>query len=571
MTGIESRASAAEAPALDRPWRRRGAWRYGLGRIGGLIKPAVIVRREPAGVLTDWDAAVPVRDGTVLRANVFRQDRQQPAPAIVSIHPYGKDKLPTRRGRRWTVPLQYRLTRQPETLRISALTGFEAPDPAWWTAQGFAVVNADMRGCGHSEGTGRRLSRQEGEDTYDLIQWVADQPWCDGRVVMLGVSYLAISQYAAAALHPPALRAICPWEGFSDLYRDAAFPGGVRENGFMRNWGLVLRRSTRQAYDMLRVQEAHPLRDQFWRSLVPELSAIEVPMLVCGSFANHNVHCSGSIRAFNQASSTHARLYTHRGGEWSTFYSEPARAEQLAFLRGVLDGTATDGRSVRLEVREDRDTIASVREESEWPLARTQWRPLYVTAPGKLATEAPVAPGSLTFDTRRRAAAFSWSIPEDIEITGPMAARLWLEVSGADDVDLFVGVEKWRSGKFVGFEGSFGYGRDRVSTGWQKASLRALDTEQSEPWQPVPACTDPQPLRPGQVISVDVALGASATLFRAGEELRFLVAGRPLGSRNPLSGQFPAAYSHPPRGRVTLHWGPHYDAHLLIPQIPDPR
>ena len=82
---------------------------------------------------------------------------------------------------------------------------------------GFTVVNADSRGCGHSEGTGKLLSRQEAEDTYDLVQWIAGQPWCDGNVVMLGVSYLAISQYAVAALQPPALRAICPWEGWTDV------------------------------------------------------------------------------------------------------------------------------------------------------------------------------------------------------------------------------------------------------------------------------------------------------------------------------------------------------------------
>ena len=122
-----------------------------------------------------------------------------------------------------------------------------------------------------------------------------------------------------------------------------------------------------------------------------------------------------------------------------------------------------------------------------------------------------------------------------------MAARLWLEVSGCDDVNLFVGVEKWRDGRFVGFEGSYGYGRDRVTTGWQKASLRALDAELSHPWEPVPACTDPHPLHPGEVVAVDVALSPSATRFRAGEQLCPLVAGRWLASRNPLSGQFPAA------------------------------
>lgn len=552
---------------LERPWRRPGALGYALDRLRGIAKPRVTVTEPPADIVIDRDAEVRVRDGTVLRVNVYRPPGDNRHPVILSIHPYGKDKLPARRGTRWTYSFQYRILRQPASVTFSALTGWEAPDPVWWVAQGFAVVNADLRGCGHSEGTAKLLSQQESEDTYDVVQWAAAQPWSDGRVAMLGVSYLAMSQYGPAGLHPPALKAICPWEGFTDAYRDVAFPGGIREKGFMRIWMLSLRRITRMAYDLTRMQDTQPLRDEFWRSLVPDLPAIQVPMLVCGSFSDHNLHSRGSMRAFTHAASTHARLYTHRGGKWATFYSEPARAEQLAFIRAALDGSS-DGRSVRLEVREDRDSIVAVREEAEWPLARTRWRPLYLSAPGVLDAQAPSTPGSIAFNTRSRAAAFNWVIPDDIELTGPIAARLWLQVDGNDDANLFVGVEKWRDGRYVGFEGSYGYGRDRVATGWQRTSLRALDPELSQPWEPVPACTHPQPLRAGEIVAVDVALGPSATLFRAGEQLRLLVAGRWLSPRNPLTGQFPANYPRPPRGRITLHWGPRCDAHLLVPEIP---
>jgi putative CocE/NonD family hydrolase len=392
-----------------------------------------------------------------LRINVFRQSGAEARPVVLSIHPYGKDNLPKRRGDTWTFSAQYRVLRQPQPVTFSALTGWEAPDPAWWTARGFVVVNADSRGCGHSEGTGTLLSRREADDTYDLVQWIAGQPWSDGDVVMLGVSYLAISQYAVAALRPPALRAICPWEGFTDAYRDLTFPGGVRERGFTRMWSRNVRRHTRKAYELERMQDIHPLRDEFWRSVAPELSAITVPMLVCGSFSDNNLHSRGSIRAFTRGGSGHARLYTHRGGKWTSFYSEAALGEQLKFFRGVLDGAGAS-RSVRLEVREDRDTVVAVREEAEWPLARTRWRPLYLGDGGMMAPEPSAGPGSVAFGTRSRAASFTWTVPEDIELTGPMAARLWVELSGCDDANLFVGVEKWRcgrfGGRFVGFEGS---------------------------------------------------------------------------------------------------------------------
>jgi uncharacterized protein len=555
------------APVLDRPWRRPGALRYALVRLRGIAKPPVTVTAPPPDLLVERDVGVPTRDGTVLRINVYRRSDQDGRPVILSIHPYGKDELPTRRGRKSTFSVQYRAIRQPRPVSFSTLTGWEAPDPAWWTAHGFTVVNADSRGCGHSDGTGKLLSRQEAEDTYDLIQWIAGQPWSDGNVVMLGVSYLAISQYAVAALQPPALCAICPWEGFTDAYRDLTFPGGIRESGFTRLWSRNLRRDSRQSYVLGPVQEQHPLRDDFWRSLVPDLSVIRVPMLVCGSFSDNNLHSRGSIRAFTQGSSGHARLYTHRGGKWATFYSEEALAEQLRFFRSVLDG-GPGGRSVRLEVREDRDSVTSVREEAEWPLARTRWRPIYLAAAGLLSPERPATAGTIAFETRSNAAAFSWTAAEDVELTGPMAARLWVQLDGCGDANLFVGVEKWCDGRFVGFEGSYGYGRDRVTTGWQRVSLRALDPGLSRPWQPVAACTEPQPVSPDEVVPVDVALGPSATLFRAGEQLRLVVAGRWIWPRNPITGQFPAAYANSTRGRVTLHWGPDHDAHLLIPEIP---
>jgi uncharacterized protein len=208
-----------------------------------------------------------------------------------------------------------------------------------------------------------------------------------------------------------------------------------------------------------------------------------------------------------------------------------------------------------------------VREEESWPLDRTEWTPLYLTAAG-LATRPPPAAGRITFGTRSQGACWEWTIPADTEITGPMALRLWVEAHRADDVALFAGVEKWRGRSYIPFEGSYGFGRDRVTTGWLKASLRALDQQRSRPFDPVPACTHRQPLGPGQVIQADIALGPSATFFRAGETLRLVVAGRWLWPGNLLTGQFPAAYQKSPQARCTVHWGPEHRARLLLPIVP---
>ncbi|MDN5796050.1 MAG: CocE/NonD family hydrolase [Intrasporangium sp.] len=561
--------AAAQAGTVPRPWRLPGGTRYGLGRLKGILRPAVTLHEPPAGsMLVDRDVEVSMRDGTILRVNVHRPADGQPAPVLLSAHPYGKDRVPGRRAR---IPLQYRLMRLPGPIRHSTLTGWEAPDPAWWVAHGYVVVNADVRGAGRSEGVCEPFSEQEAQDVYDLVEWAAAQPWSSGAVGLLGVSYLAISQYRPAALRPPALQAICPWEGLTDPYRDLMRPGGLLEDGFVRLWGAGIRRRTRAAIDVRAAQRQHPLRDTWWQSLTPDLGDIEVPMLVCASFSDNNVHSRGSFRAFQQAGSAQRFAYTHRGGKWSVFYSEGALAVQLAFFDRYLRAADVPAPPrIRLEVREDRDRVVAVREEHEWPLARTEWRPLYLSADGHLAEAPPTQPGSIVFDTRRAGAAFVFTTPRDTELTGPMAARLWVQVDGDDDVELCLGMEKWRGRRYVGFEGSYGWGRDRVATGWQKASLRELDESRSTPGEPVHTFTHRQPLTPGEVVPVDIALGPSATLFRGGESLRLVVAGRWLSTRNPLTGQFPAHYRSRPAARCTLHWGPDRPAHLLVPYVPAP-
>jgi predicted acyl esterase len=559
--------------STDKPWKRPGATRYMFGRIAGILRPPVkLIDPKPETLIFERNVEVPMRDGIRLRVNICRPNKQGRFPVILSAHPYGKDNLP-RRGRVTNhLSIQYRVLRQKGPIVFSTLTTWEAPDPVRWIEQGYVVVNADLRGCGTSEGKGSLLSDQEGCDVYDLIEWAAKQPWSSGRVGMNGVSYLALSQYKAASLHPPSLRAICVWEGFTDIYRDFLYPGGIREDGFAKMWSRALK-GDNLAFDVREFAASHPLCDEIWRSLVPNLPSIEVPILVCGSFSDHCLHSQGSFRAFCEVSSFYRELYTHRGPKWATYYSEDAFSAQLAFFERFVksekeEKITTPSSKVRLEVRSDRDTIVEVREESSWPLDRTVWTPLYLSSSGELVTKVPAADGRNTFDTQTEAARFSWQVPNDVELTGPMAAHLWVEMEGSDDVDLFVGVELWRDGRYVEFEGSYGYGRDRVSTGWLKSSLRELDQDRSKPWAPEHKLIRPQPLHSGEIVPVDIALLPSATLFRKEDELRLVIAGRWLSPTGLLKGQFPSAYPGKPKGSCILHWGPERPAHLLIPMIP---
>ncbi|MGC4106791.1 MAG: CocE/NonD family hydrolase [Thermomicrobiales bacterium] len=556
-------------PTHDRPWRRPGAFAYARRRVRAMLRPPVTVSPAPADLIADHDVGVTMHDGVVLRLNVYRPAGEGPFPVILSACPYGKDELPRKTRFGWSLNPQYRIMNQSEPLRISDQTSWEAPDPVWWVSQGYVVINADTRGGGHSGGTGDLFSDQEARDIEALIAWAAAQPWSNGNVGMLGVSYLAISQYKVAALNPPALKAICPWEGFTDAYRDFFTSGGIVEDGFARIWLFMTRRVARIRDDIAKERRKHPLDDGWWDALMPDLSRITVPMLVCTSFSDNNLHSTGSMRAFQEAGSSDRFAYAHRGPKWATFYGEDAKRAQLAFFDRYLRGRdVLKPPSMRLEIRDTRDHVVAVREETAWPLERTRWQQLYLAGDGRLSGQTPTSDGTVTFDLRRDAAVFRHDFREDTELSGPMTLRLWVSATGTDDPSLFVGVEKWSGPTYVPFEGSYGYGRDRVASGRLRAALREIDPARSRPHQPEHTFRTQQPLGSGEVVEVVIPLTSSATLFRAGESLRVLVAGRYLEPRNPVFGHFPTHYVPSPKGQVTIHWSSERPSSLEIPVIP---
>ena len=511
-----------------------------MERISRMLRPPVVVTPMDHRVRKQYDVEIPMRDGTILRANVYLPAGADPVPAILCAHPYGKDALPRRTRRGYRINPQFRILRQTEQLHISDETSWEAPDPSWWVPRGFALVNLDVRGAGHSDGVGSLMSDAEAQDLHDAIEWIAQQQWCDGGVAMLGVSYLAISQYKVAATRPPHLRAIVPWEGFTNAYRDFFYPGGVREVGFSRLWTTLVRRSARMVPDVGAEAAARPDEDAWWDALAPDLQRIEVPMLVCGSFSDANLHTRGSFRAFREVSSSARHLYTHRGGKWATFYGDEAKSAQLAFLQTHLQGAAHALPPVRLEVRERRDEVHEVRHESRWPPPGTT-RTLHLSDHGSLSAAAPQVHVRTSFPARRRAALFTWTFDEDTEIIGEARVRLWISADDDKTVSLFAGLSKWSGDRFVSFEGSYGFGRDFVATGFR----RVLASQEARP--------------------VEIELAPSATLFRAGEELRLHVGGRQLSPRNPLWGSFPALYRPSSRVTCTVHTGPGHPSVLELP------
>ncbi len=231
---------------------------YTVARLARTAFPKVTVTPPAPGIRFEQDVAVPMRDGARLRVNVFRPERVGRVPVIMCAHPYGKDALPRSSPFGYLPLARYRFMRQPDPIAFSAYTSWEAPDPSYWVPRGYAVVNVDLRGFGASDGVGTFLSDQDAADYAEVIEWAAAQPWSSGKVGLNGVSYLAISQWKVAALRPKSLVAICPWEGWTDFYRDVAYPGGVREDGFVPFWANMTERAGRVTESLRQQQLQHP-------------------------------------------------------------------------------------------------------------------------------------------------------------------------------------------------------------------------------------------------------------------------------------------------------------------------
>jgi predicted acyl esterase len=518
-------------------------------------------------IIIERDVAVPMRDGVRLFANLFRPTADGPHPVIMSVTPYGKDKLPDRLAALFMRLAGVKFGK----LNCSHLTGFESPDPVYWLQQGYAVLQADVRGMHKSEGEAGILRQQDAEDYYDLIEWAATQPWCTGRVGLIGVSYLAMSQWGVAALKPPHLDAIVPWESVTDLYRELAFHGGIPETKFVHLWSEIRIKRGRNrrfplAEDFLAQRETHPLDDAYWASKRPILENIEVPALVCANWSDHGLHTRGSIEGFERISSTEKWLFTHGRKKWETFYGEEALAWQKRFLDHFLrdfDNGMDRVPKVRLEVRKAyyQQEVCS---EERWPPPSVQPAVLYLCANTRSLQREPVsAEDQVQYGSTSRSgkAVFSCRFEQPGELIGSMRLKLWVSTSEGDDLDLFVVLRKLDStGKEIFFSGYNGYERDGLAKGWLRASHRELDPSRSRPFRPWHSHTRLQKLRPGEIVPLEIEIWPSATLFEAGSSLQLTIQGHD-AARYPAFGHRTLVN----RGLHTILTGGQHDSCLAVP------
>ncbi|MEO8722735.1 MAG: CocE/NonD family hydrolase [Sphingobium sp.] len=519
--------------------------------------------RTERGLVIERNCRIALRDGVEIFCDLYRPEGATAGvPILLAWGPYGKHALSNNVF--WP-----RSGVDPDWL--SDLTAFEAPDPVWWGGHGYAVAVVDPRGAWLSGGDFHHNGIQEAEDCADAIEWLAGRSWCNGRIGMTGVSYLAAIQYLVAPLRPPALAALNPWEGFSDWYREFAYHGGILETGFLPRASDNIRFSLGRTEDTWENVKAHPLVDDFWRAKDLDLEAIIQPAYVVASWSDQGLHLRGTIEAWRRMAGPEKWLEVHGQKKWAHYYRPESRARQLAFFDHYLRSRVTSlagWPKVRIDVRE-RHGEQQERAETAWPLARTDYRRLFLDASTQCLTAVLPAQSELRQDAVSGSARFDYRFADDVEITGHASLRLWVEADGSDDIDLFVALQKLDAdGDLIGFTFYAFYEDGPVALGWQRVSHRAIDPDRSTPAQPFHPHDREERLSPGQCVEVDIEIWPFSAQFRAGESLRLVVAGADI-YRKPEGVMLPFPLHEQTRnaGTHVIRTGGKFDSSLFLPFI----
>lgn len=520
-------------------------------------------------MVAERDVPVTLRDGVEILVDVFRPLDERPAAPLIAWGPYGKH-VPNDPKRVPGAGLN------PE--HLSPITPFEGPNPVYWVPRGYAVVVVDKRGTWYSQGVATYLSPEEAEDFYDVIEWAGIQPWSNGKVGLTGVSYLASSQWRVAELNPPHLAAINPWEGWSDTYREVAYHGGIPDTWFWpylwTRWGA----SSTRIEDWRTEMREHPFFDAFWRSKASDFSRIRTPAFVVASWSDQGLHTRGTLEGFKHIASENKWLEVHGRKKWAHYYEPESVARLQAFFDHFLRGMPTQIAAwpkVRLEIRE-RSYVGKMRAENEWPLARTRYTKLHLDAgSGTLRHEPPATGARVRYEAvagllEADHAQFAMTFDQPTELTGHMKLRLHVSAEGADDMDIFIGLQKVdREGALVKFPYYAQFEDGPAALGWLRVSHRELDAARSTDFQPVLAHRETRKLTPGEAVAVDIEIWPSATRFEAGEGLRLIIQGSDI-YKCPKS-VAPVYFRHEDsvnRGLHIIHTGPGLDSYLLVPLIP---
>lgn len=505
--------------------------------------------------VSDHDVAVPIRDGTTLLADVHRPQDEGRYPVLVAASPYPR-----------------------QIQDLGAPMGFiEAGASDFFVPRGYVHVIANLRGTGGSGGTFTLADSQERHDLHDLVEWAAEQPWSDGNVGMVGISYFAIAQLEAAAERPPHLKAVFPVATSSDLF-EAASHHGLFSSTFMtpflamvgmtagrsdKLWRGTFVETARRVLRTPRLHERfatmngessigvlklalrlhhdphpwddlwrsaaveHPVRDEWWdeRNVLPLLEAVTIPVYLGCDWQNVPLHLPGTFTALAALrSSPHVRVGL-LGDFGLTWPWESLHVEALAWFDHWLKGHDTgilDGPAIRYWLPGADEWRTSER----WPPAGFTHRELALRRDGMLAVEEG-DPGSRDYLTlgaglnRSRASA-----------TDPPSTLTWSTAPLDHDWDVVGDIELQLDARSTAMDTAWivtlqdldadGTPTD-ITSGFLRASLRQVDEAASRPGAPVLPCRRPEAVPLGETVRYRIPLVPNARRVAAGHRIRLFL------------------------------------------------
>jgi predicted acyl esterase len=503
-------------------------------------------------VAHDEDVAVPMRDGIILLADVHRPAESGRYPVLVAASPYPR-----------------------QIQNLGAPAGFiEAGATDFFVPRGYVHVIANCRGTSGSGGTFGFFDGQERRDMHDLVEWAGQQPWSNGNVGMIGISYFAGTQMEAAVERPPHLKAIMPVAGTFDLYESATHHGLV-SSGFLtpflfmigmtsghtnKLWrsklmdamrALLLTPGIHKKFEMANGEAAiaglkvllklhhdphpwddlwraiaaeHPFRDTWWedRNLLPLLDRVEVPVYMGCDWQNVPLHLPHTFTAYERLTNSKHVQVAMMGEHGLAWPWESLHIEALAWFdhwlkeqdTGILDGPRC--RYILPGTEGWRTTDA-------WPIREAVHHGYALRADGGLSEDEGQA-GSRTYMNLGG----GLNRPRASE-TDPPALLYWTTPPLPHDFDLIGPIELQLDAACTAADTAFiAVLQDvdendkaiNVTAGYLRASLRGVDESASKPSAPVLPCRSFDSVPIGKKVSYRIPLVPNARRFRVGHKLR---------------------------------------------------
>jgi uncharacterized protein len=501
---------------------------------------------------SDHDVVVRLRDGTELLADVHRPSAPGRYPVLVAASPYPR-----------------------QIQDMGAPLGFiEAGASDFFVPRGYIHVIANVRGTGGSGGTFGFFDAQERRDMYDLVEWAAGQPWSDGNVGMVGVSYFAMTQLEAAVEQPPHLKAIFPVAVTADLF-EAAQHHGLASTSFLTPFLAMIGMTSAHDSTFYRSKLAnaaryvlkspaihekfatmngeaaiaglkgllklehpphpwddlwracvveHQARDEWWdeRNLMPLLHRVNVPVYLGCDWDNVPLHLPATFRAYTALKhSEHVRvgMLGEHGLAWPW---ESLHIEALAWFDHWLkqrDTGILEGPPIRY-VLPGADGWHTA---SGWPLQNTHHSYLALRADACLADEegAPAARQMMTLGSGLNRARPS--------PTEPAASLTWTSEPLHEDLDIVGDIELQLDAVSTAPDTAWiALLRDvapsgeitEVTAGYLRASLREVNESKSRIGAPVLDCRAFNPVPVGEQVSYRIPMVVNARRFKSGHRIQ---------------------------------------------------